>query len=47
MDCYKRTNITGEKVVNPHKTQLNDVFIASGRSLAMKMAAQKNKKAEH
>jgi len=29
------------------RTQFYDAFIASGRSLAMKLAAQKNKKAEH
>jgi hypothetical protein len=26
--CYEATNITGEKVVNPHKTQLIDALIA-------------------
>jgi hypothetical protein len=27
--CYKGTNITGERAVNPHKTQLNDALIES------------------
>ncbi len=26
--CYEGTNITGKKVVNPAKTQLNDALIA-------------------
>jgi hypothetical protein len=30
---YEGTNITGEKVVNPHKTQLNDALIAFERHL--------------
>jgi len=28
MYCYKGTNITGEKLVNHPKTQLNDALIA-------------------
>ncbi len=27
--CYEGTNITGEKVVNRHKMQLNDALIES------------------
>ncbi len=27
MYCYKGTSITGERCVNPHKTQLNDALI--------------------
>ncbi len=26
MYCYEGTNITGERVVNPHRTQLNDAL---------------------
>ncbi len=29
MYCYEGTNITGEKVVNRYKTQLNDALIES------------------
>jgi hypothetical protein len=29
MYCYEGTNITGEKGVNPHRTQLNDALIGS------------------
>ncbi len=26
LKCYEGTNITGERVVNPHRTQLNDAL---------------------
>jgi len=31
--CYKGTNITGERVVNRSKTQLNDALVAFGIDL--------------
>ncbi len=35
MYCYKGTSITGERCVNPHKTQLNDALIESHRANAL------------
>ncbi len=35
MYCYKGTNITGERAVNPHKTQLNDALIAPYRAYGL------------
>jgi hypothetical protein len=36
MYCYKGTNITGERVVNRPRTQLNDALIASDTHFARK-----------
>ncbi len=34
--CYEGTNITGKRVVNLHRTQLNDALIESSARLAWK-----------
>ncbi len=33
MYCYESTNITGEKVVNHHRMQLNDALIESHKKV--------------